>query len=213
MGWFDWLFVAKDPNRQELEGLVFLSESGKFNWLEKAIGEGLKPMVPGRPVSAIVLVGHFEKTVEKLHAIVEQADSVIPVEALLASDLPKMFRGGSEFDDSRSIEVLVAEKHPSLSKDDQMKDLIASMPFPTRIRFVVSLDDGLMRAFAGESVRRILEMGGFDDEHPIESRMVDKRIRSAQRRNDQMATSSLNADSAEEWMTKNGLARLLIDKE
>ena len=56
---------------------------------------------------------------------------------------------------------------------------------PGSSRFFLSLDDDLMRIFAGPAVKRMLEMGGFKDDVPIESKMVSRRISAAQKKREE----------------------------
>src|SRR6202012_2717403 len=53
---------------------------------------------------------------------------------------------------------------------------------PGSSRFYLSLEDDLMRIFAGEWVKNILTRMGMQEGEAIESRMVSKRIEGAQRK-------------------------------
>ncbi len=66
-----------------------------------------------------------------------------------------------------------------------------------------SLDDPLLRLFAGEWVETVLRQLGMNEDEPIESQMVTRRIRVAQQRIEDRATADYSAQSAQEWLEKN----------
>jgi len=58
--------------------------------------------------------------------------------------------------------------------------------YPTRLDVPEEeWEQDLMRIFAGPFVKRVLEMGGFKDNVPIESKMVSRRIDSAQKKREE----------------------------
>ena len=56
----------------------------------------------------------------------------------------------------------------------------------------------------GERVEKVLrQLGTNEDDLPIESQMVTRRIRAAQQRIEDRATANHPAQSAEEWLERN----------
>lgn len=83
------------------------------------------------------------------------------------------------------LHVIGTERHDARRIDLQLRGRCGRQGDPGSSRFFLSLDDDLMRIFAGPFVKRILEMGGFKDDMPLESRMVSRRIDSAQKKREE----------------------------
>jgi preprotein translocase subunit SecA len=83
------------------------------------------------------------------------------------------------------LHVIGTERHDARRIDLQLRGRCGRQGDPGSSRFFLSLDDDLMRIFAGPFVKRILEMGGFKDDVPIESSMVSRRIDSAQKKREE----------------------------
>lgn len=83
------------------------------------------------------------------------------------------------------LHVIGTERHDARRIDLQLRGRCGRQGDPGSSRFYLSLDDDLMRIFAGPFVRRVLEFGGFKDDVPIESRMVSRRIDAAQKKREE----------------------------
>jgi preprotein translocase subunit SecA len=92
---------------------------------------------------------------------------------------------GEEVKELGGLHVLGTERHDARRIDLQLRGRCGRQGDPGSSRFFLSLDDDLMRIFAGPFVKRVLEMGGFKDEVPIESRMVSRRIDAAQKKREE----------------------------
>ena len=83
------------------------------------------------------------------------------------------------------LHVIGTERHDARRIDLQLRGRCGRQGDPGSSRFFLSLDDDLMRIFAGPVVKRMLEMGGFKDDVPIESKMVSRRIGAAQKKREE----------------------------
>jgi preprotein translocase subunit SecA len=83
------------------------------------------------------------------------------------------------------LHVIGTERHESRRIDLQLRGRCGRQGDPGSSRFYLSFDDDLIRVFAGPVMRRIMEMGGFKDDVPIESRMVSRRIDGAQKKREE----------------------------
>ncbi len=92
---------------------------------------------------------------------------------------------GEEVKDLGGLHVIGSERHDARRIDLQLRGRCGRQGDPGSSRFFLSLDDDLMRIFAGPFVKRVLEMGGFKDDLPIESRMVSRRIDAAQKKREE----------------------------
>ena len=97
----------------------------------------------------------------------------------------KMKQMGEEVKKLGGLHVIGTERHDARRIDLQLRGRCGRQGDPGSSRFFLSLDDDLMRIFAGPFVKRVLEMGGFKDETPIESRMVSRRIDAAQKKREE----------------------------
>lgn len=80
------------------------------------------------------------------------------------------------------LHVIGTERHDARRIDLQLRGRCGRQGDPGSSRFFLSLEDDLMRIFAGEWVRKILESLGMKEGESIESRMVTRRIEAAQKK-------------------------------
>jgi len=80
------------------------------------------------------------------------------------------------------LHVLGTERHDARRIDNQLRGRAGRQGDPGSSRFYVSLEDDLMRIFASDRVKAILERVGMGDGQQIESKMVTRAIEKAQKR-------------------------------
>jgi preprotein translocase subunit SecA len=80
------------------------------------------------------------------------------------------------------LAVLGTERHESRRIDNQLRGRSGRQGDPGFSRFYVSLEDELMRIFAADRIKSIMERLGLPEDMPIENGMVSGAIESAQRR-------------------------------
>ena len=79
------------------------------------------------------------------------------------------------------LHILGTERHESRRIDNQLRGRSGRQGDPGSSRFFLSLEDDLMRIFAGEKVKALMQRLGMEKGVAIESKMVSKRIESAQK--------------------------------
>ena len=79
------------------------------------------------------------------------------------------------------LQILATERHESRRIDNQLRGRAGRQGDPGASRFVLSLEDDLMRIFAGDKVRSMMEWLGMEKGVAIESRTVSKQIERAQK--------------------------------
>ena len=79
------------------------------------------------------------------------------------------------------LHILGTERHESRRIDNQLRGRSGRQGDPGTSRFYLSLEDDLMRIFASEKVSSIMQRLGMEEGIPIESRIISKRIESAQK--------------------------------
>ena len=82
--------------------------------------------------------------------------------------------------DRRGLHVIGTERHESRRIDNQLRGRAGRQGDPGSTQFFVSLDDDLMRIFATDRMKGMLDRLGLPDDMPIEHGMVSKAIESAQ---------------------------------
>ncbi len=77
--------------------------------------------------------------------------------------------------------ILGTERHESRRIDNQLRGRAGRQGDPGESRFFLSLEDDLMRIFAGDRLRSIMARLGMEQGVAIESKLVTKRIEAAQK--------------------------------
>src|SRR6476619_5106264 len=79
------------------------------------------------------------------------------------------------------LHILGTERHESRRIDNQLRGRAGRQGDPGSSRFFLSLEDDLMRIFAGDKVKALMQRLGMEKGVAIESKMVSKRIEAAQK--------------------------------
>jgi len=89
---------------------------------------------------------------------------------------------GREVAGMGGLHIIGTERHEARRIDLQLRGRCGRQGDPGSSRFCLSLEDDLMRIFAGEWVKNILTRLGMKEGESIESRMVSRRIEGAQKK-------------------------------
>ena len=128
----------------------------------------------------IVLGGNVEKAVEALLAdtSLDEAKRQVREEELRAQ-----WAIDHEFVKSQGgLRIVATERHESRRIDNQLRGRSGRQGDPGSSRFFLSLDDSLMRIFAGDRVRAIMDRLKMPEGEAIEAGIVTRSIESAQRK-------------------------------
>src|SRR5579875_3093048 len=80
------------------------------------------------------------------------------------------------------LHVLGTERHEARRIDNQLRGRSGRQGDPGSSQFYVSLEDDLMRIFASDAIRGLLDRLGLEEDQPIESPMLTRAIENAQRK-------------------------------
>jgi preprotein translocase subunit SecA len=83
---------------------------------------------------------------------------------------------------SGGLHIIGTERHESRRIDNQLRGRSGRQGDPGSSRFYLSLDDPLLRIFAGDRVRAVMERLNMPEDEPIEAGIVSRSIESAQRK-------------------------------
>ncbi|WP_046227686.1 preprotein translocase subunit SecA [Paenibacillus dauci] len=80
------------------------------------------------------------------------------------------------------LHIIGTERHESRRIDNQLRGRAGRQGDPGSTQFYLSLGDELMKRFGADNVMNMMEKLGFEEDQPIESRMITRAVESAQRR-------------------------------
>jgi preprotein translocase subunit SecA len=131
----------------------------------------------------------------------------------------KMKEEGAVVRDMGGLQILGTERHEARRIDLQLRGRCGRQGDPGSSRFFLSLEDDLMRIFAGEWVKNVLTRLGMQDGEAIESRMVTRRVEAAQKkveeRNFEVRKNLLEYDEVMDEQRKRvyGFRQRILDGE
>lgn len=80
------------------------------------------------------------------------------------------------------LHIIGTERHESRRIDNQLRGRAGRQGDPGSSQFYLSLEDDLMRRFGAENIMGMMDRLGFEEDQPIESKLITKAIESAQKR-------------------------------
>ncbi len=128
----------------------------------------------------IVLGGNIERALSEIeaHTGLSETERQQQIEALRQA-----WRADHELVKSLGgLRIIATERHESRRIDNQLRGRSGRQGDPGSSRFYLSLDDALMRIFAGERVKAIMDRLKMPEGEAIEAGMVTRSIESAQRK-------------------------------
>jgi preprotein translocase subunit SecA len=128
----------------------------------------------------IVLGGNLEKMISAM-----QADPAIPADQHAQQE--QALRAQWQLDHDKvvaqgGLRIIATERHESRRIDNQLRGRSGRQGDPGSSRFYLSLDDPLMRIFAGDRVKSIMDRLKMPEGEAIEAGIVTRSIESAQRK-------------------------------
>jgi preprotein translocase subunit SecA len=78
------------------------------------------------------------------------------------------------------LHIVATERHESRRIDNQLRGRAGRQGDPGSSRFYLSLQDDLLRIFGGERMQNLMLRLGMEEDVPIESKLITKRIQKAQ---------------------------------
>ena len=128
----------------------------------------------------IVLGGNLEKML----AALEADEALDPGQKAQRAELARA-QWQTDHDKVKALgglRIIATERHESRRIDNQLRGRAGRQGDPGSSRFYLSLDDALMRIFAGDRVRAIMDRLKMPEGEAIEAGIVSRSIESAQRK-------------------------------
>ena len=128
----------------------------------------------------IVLGGNVEKLVQGIES--DASLDAAAKQARIAQAREEWQRDHELVKSLGGLRIIATERHESRRIDNQLRGRSGRQGDPGSSRFYLSLDDPLMRIFAGDRVKAIMDRLKMPDGEAIEAGIVSRSIESAQRK-------------------------------
>lgn len=185
--------------RNDIPDIVYKSEKGKYNSVVEEIvtrhktgqpvlvgtvsienSERISELLKKKGVSHQVLNAKYHAEEAAIIANAGQRNAVTiatnmagrGTDILLGEGVPEL--GG--------LHIIGTERHESRRIDNQLRGRAGRQGDPGSSQFYLSMEDELMRRFGADNVMGMMERLGFDEQSPIESKLITRAIESAQKR-------------------------------
>ncbi|TAK84256.1 MAG: preprotein translocase subunit SecA [Aquabacterium sp.] len=128
----------------------------------------------------IVLGGNVENDIKLIEA--DETLDHAAKEAKIAALKAEQAKLNEQVKAAGGLRIIATERHESRRIDNQLRGRAGRQGDPGSSRFYLSLDDPLMRIFAGDRVRAIMDRLKMPEGEAIEAGIVTRSIESAQRK-------------------------------
>ncbi len=159
--------------KQHAREAEIVAQAGRFKMITIATN------MAGRGTD-IVLGGNVSKAVEAI-----EVDEALDAQQKLAQIDAIRAQWAQDHEQVKSLgglRIIATERHESRRIDNQLRGRSGRQGDPGSSRFYLSLDDSLMRIFAGDRVKAIMDRLKMPDGEAIEAGIVTRSIESAQRK-------------------------------
>ena len=102
--------------------------------------------------------------------------------ALLEKYAPGIRENAEKVIAAGGLFVLGTERHESRRIDNQLRGRSGRQGDPGESRFIISMEDDILRLFGSERIQNMMETLGIDEDMPIDQKMLSGAIENAQRR-------------------------------
>ncbi|MBK9164270.1 MAG: preprotein translocase subunit SecA [Acidobacteria bacterium] len=161
-------------HEREAEIIALAGRKGAVTIATNMAGRGTDILLGGNPET---LANDYLKRMEinPDEATPEQFEEQLrKAKAVVAKEHEEVVAAGG-------LHILGTERHESRRIDNQLRGRAGRQGDPGSSHFVLSLEDDLMRIFAGDKVRSMMQWLGMEDGVAIESKTVSKQIERAQK--------------------------------
>jgi preprotein translocase subunit SecA len=185
--------------RGDLADVVYKSESGKFSATVEQIverhknnqpvlvgttsienSEKLSEMLKKRNIVHKVLNAKYHAEEAAIVALAGQSGSVTIATNMAGRGTDILL--GEGVSDLGGLHIIGTERHESRRIDNQLRGRAGRQGDPGSTQFYLSLEDELMRRFGADNIMGMMDRLGFQEDQPIESKLISKAIESAQKR-------------------------------
>jgi preprotein translocase subunit SecA len=192
--------------RKDLNDLIFQTENGKYKAIAKKIKElnklGQPVLVGTVSIEKNEVLSEYlkregiihnvlnAKNHEKEGEIIAQAGkfSAVTVATNMAGRGVDIKLGGVPFNKDEyekikslgGLAVFGTERHDARRIDNQLRGRAGRQGDPGVTQFFVSMEDSLMRVFANDIVKRMMNRFGIPEDQPVENSLITRSLENAQ---------------------------------
>ncbi len=162
-------------HEREAEIVAQAGRAGAVTIATNMAGRGTDILLGGNPEMLAADLLHKQGTTVLEATPAQLAAAQAEADRICAEDREKVIGAGG-------LHIVGTERHEARRIDNQLRGRAGRQGDPGSSRFYLSLEDDLMRRFASDRVKSIMQRLGFDDETALESGMVSRTIEGAQTR-------------------------------
>ncbi len=169
---------AKEHDR-EAEIVAQAGTRGAVTVSTNMAGRGTDILLGGNPE----MLARMKVLSEASEELLADKDALEATAEAAAKELePLCKQEGKAIKDLGGLHIVGTERHESRRIDNQLRGRAGRQGDPGSSRFFLSLEDDLMRIFAGERVQVMMERLGMQEGEPIEHPWVTKAVENAQKK-------------------------------
>ncbi|OAB37687.1 preprotein translocase subunit SecA [Paenibacillus macquariensis subsp. defensor] len=188
------------PNRREdMPDVVYKSEKGKFKAVVEEIAvrhaknqpvlvgtisiensELVSEMLKRKGVKHRVLNAKYHAEEAEIVSQAGQAGTVTIATNMAGRGTDIVL--GEGVSELGGLHIMGTERHESRRIDNQLRGRAGRQGDPGSTQFYLSLGDELMKRFGADNVLNMMDRLGFEEDQPIESKMISRAVESAQKR-------------------------------
>jgi preprotein translocase subunit SecA len=162
-------------HEREAEIIAQAGRSGAVTIATNMAGRGTDILLGGNPEMLAAELLHKQGTTVIDATPEQRAAALAEAERVTAEDREQVLAIGG-------LHIVGTERHEARRIDNQLRGRAGRQGDPGSSRFYLSLEDDLMKRFASDRVKAIMQRLGFDEETALESGMVSRTIEGAQTR-------------------------------
>ena len=176
---------------KEAEIVAQAGKKGAVTIATNMAGRGTDIVLGGNPEYAAKTqmrkAGFSEELIAESTGHAETDDAELIEARKKFSELFEQYRAATkdeakEVCDAGGLYILGTERHESRRIDNQLRGRAGRQGDPGESRFFLSLEDDLLRLFGGDRVQKVMTLLGFEEDQPIQTKMLTNTIENAQRK-------------------------------
>lgn len=172
-------------------------------WMQEATKDKKLAEYLSSTTGKVLLISFFEETAKKMEALCAGKPGI---KCMKASDI-LLHRKDTElkiwFSQSEK-ELLFSEHYPLRNEEEEVLQYIAGLSGePVSAVFFTSLEDPLIAAVSGQSIKSMMEKLGMGPEEMLQHSLIDSSIKRAQEKLQEKTQQPIRANSAKEWFRLN----------